>query len=69
TKQMSGKEASKSCLTLGFLCNATRTEKYPLFFTGKWKQLRCFRKTSAESMGFHYCNNNTAWMTSGLFEE
>ncbi|PCH35075.1 hypothetical protein WOLCODRAFT_79598 [Wolfiporia cocos MD-104 SS10] len=51
------------------LCNATGTEKYPLFFIRKWKQPHCFGKRFAKSMGFHYCNNKTAWMTSSLFKE
>jgi hypothetical protein len=69
TEQMSGKKRSKFRLTLAFACNADGSEKIPIFFIGKSKQPRCFKKLSPASRGFYYRNNKKAWMTSELFEE
>ena len=40
-KQMSGKRASKFCITLCFACNANGSQKKGLFFIGKSKQPCC----------------------------
>jgi hypothetical protein len=69
TKQMNGKKRSKFRLTVAFACNADGSEKMPIFFIGKSKQPRCFRRLSPSDQGFYYRNNKTAWMTSELFEE
>jgi hypothetical protein len=66
---MPGKKSSKTWITVGFACNADRSEKWPIFFIGKAKQPRCFKKKTAESMGFHYRYNKTSWMTAAFFEE
>ena len=68
-KQMSGKKASKFCLTLCFACNADGSEKREVFFIGKSKNPRCFGKKGPRERGFYYRNNQTAWMTEALFEE
>lgn len=68
-QQMSGKKKSKFRITVGLACNADGSEKFPLFFIGKLKQPRCFKKTSPTDRGFYYRNNKKAWMTSDLFEE
>ncbi|KAF9218749.1 hypothetical protein BS17DRAFT_719760, partial [Gyrodon lividus] len=68
-KQMSGKKANKNCVTIVLMCNASGTEKWPIFYTGKLKQPRCFGEKMPEQHGFWYCNNKTAWMTSELFEQ
>lgn len=69
TEQMSGKKKDKFRITLGFLCNATGTEKFPIFFIGRYKSPRCFKHRDPESLGFYYRNNKKAWMNSELFEE
>jgi hypothetical protein len=69
TQQMSGKKKSKFRITIGFACNADGSEKMPIFFIGKSKQPRCFKKVSPVSRGFYYRNNKKAWMTCQLFEE
>ena len=68
-KQMSGKKANKNRITVGFACNADGSEKLPIFFIGKSKQPRCFKKQSPQQRGFYYRHNKTAWMTGELFEE
>jgi hypothetical protein len=68
TKQMSGKKKDKFRITVGVACNADGSEKLPLFFIGKSKKPRCFKKSPAEH-GFYYRNNKSAWMNGELFEE
>ncbi|KIK90525.1 hypothetical protein PAXRUDRAFT_151738, partial [Paxillus rubicundulus Ve08.2h10] len=69
SKQMLGKKSNKFHITVGFMCNATGTEKWPIFYIGKLRQPHCFAKRSPVDRGFWYCNNKTAWMTSTIFEE
>ncbi|KIK74870.1 hypothetical protein PAXRUDRAFT_174437, partial [Paxillus rubicundulus Ve08.2h10] len=69
SKQIFGKKSNKFQITVGFMCNATGTEKWPVFYIGKLKQPRCFHKRTPEQHGFWYHNNKTAWMTSVLFEQ
>ncbi|KIK78559.1 hypothetical protein PAXRUDRAFT_163679, partial [Paxillus rubicundulus Ve08.2h10] len=61
-KQMLGKKSNKFCITVGFMCNATETEKWPIFYIGKLKQPYCFTNRSTADCGFWYHNNKTAWM-------
>ena len=67
--QMSGKKKEKFRITVTLACNATGDEKLDLFFIGKSKQPRCFKKRKPKDLGFYYRNNKKAWMTSDLFEE
>jgi hypothetical protein len=67
-QQMNGKKRSKFWITVGLACNADGSEKLPIFFIGKARHPRCFKKTSAADRGFYY-HNDKAWMTSVLFEE
>ena len=67
--QMSGKKKEKFRITVTLACNATGDEKLELFFIGKLKQPRCFKKRKPKDLGFYYRNNKKAWMTSDLFEE
>jgi len=69
TKQMSGKKSNKFRITVGFLCNADGSEKWPIFFIGKSKKPRCFGKKTPQQHGFYYRYNKTAWMTSAYYEE
>ncbi|KAH7925285.1 DDE-domain-containing protein [Leucogyrophana mollusca] len=69
TRQMSGKKKDKFRITLAFACNADGTEKLPVFYIGKSKNPRCFRKVTPQARGFYYRNNKKAWMTSEFFEE
>ncbi len=53
-EQMSGKKVDKNRITLGLACNADGSEKDEVFFIGKSKMLRCFKKVSPEARGFYY---------------
>ena len=66
TKQMSGKKTKKFKITVKFACNA---DEAPIFFIGKSKQPRCFKRITRKAHGFYYWNNKSAWMTSKYFEE
>jgi hypothetical protein len=68
SKQMNGKKKEKFRITLNFMCNQTRTEKWPIFFIGCSKKPRCFKNKEPSAFGFHYANNKKAWMTALLFE-
>ena len=51
-------------------CNwEQETEKWPIFYIGKLKQLWCFGKKTPKEHGFLYHNNITSWMTSEIFEQ
>jgi hypothetical protein len=69
SKKMSGKKKNKFRISLCFICNATGTEQFPVYFIGKYKQPRCFGKVSPQKQGFQYWNNKKAWMTSEIFEQ
>ena len=66
---MSGKKSSKTRITVAFTCNADGSEKWPIFYIGKSKNPRCFKKKSPAQCGFYYQNNKSAWMTAEFFEE
>jgi hypothetical protein len=68
-KQIPGKKTNKTWVTVGFMCNSTGTEKWPIFYIGKSKQPCCFGKKTPSQHGFYYCNNKTSWMTVAFFEE
>ncbi|PPQ94313.1 hypothetical protein CVT25_005048 [Psilocybe cyanescens] len=69
TKMMSGKKKDKFRITVGVACNADGSMKLPLFYIGKSKNPRCFKKLSPEKRGFYYQNNKKAWMNAQIFEE
>jgi hypothetical protein len=66
---MSGKKKDRFRITLGFACNANRSEKMPAFYIGRAMKPKYFDKKSPNELGFYYRNNKKAWMTSELFEE
>ncbi|KIN94147.1 hypothetical protein M404DRAFT_169052 [Pisolithus tinctorius Marx 270] len=68
-QQMSGKKNDKFRINVGVACNADGSEKLPLLLIGKYKNPRCFKKTSPQSHGLYYCHNKKAWMTKEIFEE
>ena len=69
THRLYGRKKNKFRITIAFACNASGTEKLPLFFIGKSKKPHCFRGRSGKDHGFYYRNNKKAWMTASLFEE
>jgi hypothetical protein len=69
SKKDAGKKSSKTCITVGFACNADGGEKWAIFFIGKSKKPRCFKQKTPQEHRFYYRNNKTSWMTSTFFEE
>lgn len=69
SEQMSGKKENKFCLSCLLVCNTTGSEKFPILYIGKVKCPQCFRLKTPEQLGFYYCNNKKAWMTSQIFKE
>jgi DDE superfamily endonuclease len=67
-RQMSGKQASKFCITLAFACNSNGSEKRDLFFIGKSKKPHCFGQQGRIARGFYYRSNKMAWMTGVLLK-
>ncbi|KAF9223386.1 hypothetical protein BS17DRAFT_796059 [Gyrodon lividus] len=51
-KQMLGKKSNKFHITVGFICNATGTEKWPIIYIGKSKQPHYFAKRSPTDHGW-----------------
>jgi hypothetical protein len=66
---MSGKKQNKFRITVTFAVNSDGSERMPVFYIGKSKKPRAFKKKTPQAMGFYYRNNKKAWMTSELFEE
>lgn len=68
-RQLEGHKKDKVRLTIALTCNADGTEKLDPFIIGYAANPRCFKKKSAEDLGFYYRNNGKAWMTGVLFQE
>jgi hypothetical protein len=66
---MSGKKLDKTRLTILVGSNQDGSEKLPLLFIGKAKQLHCFCKKTPCQLGFQYFNNNKSWMTGLIFKQ
>ena len=49
--------------------NADGSDILPPFVIRKLAKPRAFKGKTGAQLGFHYCNNAKAWMTSVLFEE
>ncbi|KIM87801.1 hypothetical protein PILCRDRAFT_62997, partial [Piloderma croceum F 1598] len=54
TSQMSGKKSNCSCITVTFICNQDGSEKWQIFYIGKFKQPWCFKKRKPAEYGFCY---------------
>jgi hypothetical protein len=61
-----GLKKDKQRITVSFTCNATGTDKRPLFIIGKSKRPRSFPKNfqPQRDWGIRYRNNSKAWMLS-----
>ncbi|EJC97600.1 CENP-B/ARS binding protein-like protein, partial [Fomitiporia mediterranea MF3/22] len=68
-RQMSGRKANRFRITIGLCCNADGSDKRDLFIIGKSRKPRCFNSQSPTTKGFYYRANQSAWMTSFLFQE
>jgi hypothetical protein len=65
TLQEHGRKKDKARITACLACNATGTDKVPIWFIGKAKRPNCFRAEHLEGLerlGAVWRNNDTAWM-------
>ncbi|EGD78255.1 hypothetical protein PTSG_12868 [Salpingoeca rosetta] len=67
--QRAGAVTNKQRLTVALCCNASGTDKLPLYVIGKAANPGCFAKgwRSLHDSGAHYDSNSSAWMTSTIF--
>jgi hypothetical protein len=68
----SGKKKEKARITVGLTCNATGTDKLPLWFIGTAARPNCFRSANLfglEAIGAFWRYNKTAWMNHHIMKE
>ncbi|KAF8219843.1 DDE-domain-containing protein, partial [Tricholoma matsutake] len=68
-KRCPGVKGKKVRLTYAFTSNADGSEKLPAFIIGKAKKPHAFGNKTGTQLGFYYCNNAKAWMTTALYQE
>ncbi|RAW29132.1 hypothetical protein PC110_g14509 [Phytophthora cactorum] len=69
TKAARGVKKDKTRITVALTANTDGTDALPAFVLGRAKQPYCFKKRSAEELGFEYRSNEKAWMTGLIFRE
>ncbi|KAL2315592.1 HTH CENPB-type domain-containing protein [Schizosaccharomyces pombe] len=71
SERVKGITRDKARVTVTICCNATGSEKAPLWVIGYAKSPRAFRQANAhpDSMDFHWRYNGTARMTTSIMEE
>ena len=71
TMQMSGGKVDKARITANFCCNATGTNKVPIWFIGTAANPRCFRKAHVlmKNLAMEWRHNQKGWMTGVIFAE
>ena len=72
TFEESGKKKDKARITVNLTCNATGTDRLPLWYIGKAKCPNCFkaeRLQGLESLSAVWRHNNTAWMNHHIMKE
>jgi hypothetical protein len=65
TLEEHGKKKDKARITANLCCNATGTDRLPIWFIGKAKRPNCFcseHLNGLESIGAFWRHNDTAWM-------
>ena len=67
-RQIEGAKKDKTRITIGFICNANDSDRFPSLFIGHAAKSRYFKKKRGEEFGFFYLHNKTAWMTDIFFE-
>jgi hypothetical protein len=70
-KEHSGKK-EKARITACLTCNATSTDRLPIWFIGKAKRLYCFQREQLkglESIRAFWRYNNKAWMNNKIIVE
>lgn len=61
-----GFKKNKDRISLVFCCNASGTDRFPLWLIGKAMTPRCLRNVSVDAMGAHWRWNKKAWMTTDI---
>jgi hypothetical protein len=69
TKGARGVKKNKTRIMVALTANANGTDALPPLFLGRAKQPYCFKKRTAEELGFQYRSNQKAWMTGVIFRE
>ena len=67
-----GRKKDKARITACLTCNATGTDRLPIWFIGKANRLNCFKNKyldGLQSIRAVWRHNNTAWMNHKIIEE
>ncbi len=68
-KSADGRKGQKERVTINACSNALGTIKLPLLLIGKYKNPRCFKNISRESLPLIYTNQSNAWVNSVIFTD
>ena len=66
------RKKDKARITACLTCNATGTDRLPIWFIGKANRLNCFKNEyldGLQSIGAVWRHNDTAWMNHKIMEE
>ena len=66
THQMEGQKQSKEWMMMTICSNADGSDKFPLWFIGKFLNPRCFENVDRRSLGVFYHTNKNAWITRNV---
>ena len=72
TFEAHGTTKQKARITINFTCNASGTDKLPLWLIGTAKRPNCFRSerlTTIDHLGAVWRHNKTAWMTHHIMKD
>jgi hypothetical protein len=72
TFKESSRRKDKARITVNLTCNATSTNRLPLWFISKAKRPNCFRAKrleGLETLGAFWRYNDTAWMNHYIMKE
>jgi hypothetical protein len=71
TVQRAGGKVNKARITANFYCNASRTDKLPIWFIGTAAKPRCFAATDTDitNLPMVWRSKKKGWMNAQLFWE
>ena len=71
TRQLPGQRREKARITAQFCCNATGTDRLPIWYIGRAATPRAFRAAglNLHSLNWIWRHNGSAWMTGQIFQE
>ncbi len=69
--QMAGGKVTKARITANFCCNASGTDKLPIWFIGTAAKPRCFSTSSVNisELPAVWRSNRKGWMNAQIFQE